>query len=291
MFRIVCIGHSFENDQPVSGLRKKLIQKAYNTLSMLLLRVGLAIKVQHKYIKYDYSKYLGQDYLRTQKFPKDISTYVSNHVSWSDIIVFINVNQPAFASKVELKHIPVFGLLCQALGCIFIARGGTKDEKEYIIHQIQERQQAIEDEGRYPPIIVFPEGTTTNGTSVLPFKKGAFASLKPVRPVFLKYGYTTVSPAYDVMPFFALYILQCCSFNFTCTFHELPPFIPNDYLYKTHADKGKEKWEIYAECVREILIEVGGVKKDESPQSDKIKYETMLGYRRPPSVNKPTKEE
>lgn len=121
-YRIVCIGHSFANDAPVHGWRKKAILFAFHNLSHLLLRVGLQIKVEHKYIKYDYSKYLGTDYLRTQKFPKHISTYVSNHVSWTDIIVFINVNQPAFASKLELKLIPVFGLLCQALGCIFIER-------------------------------------------------------------------------------------------------------------------------------------------------------------------------
>jgi 1-acyl-sn-glycerol-3-phosphate acyltransferase len=81
-------------------------------MSTLLLRCGLAIKVDYKYLKKDYSKYLGPDYLRTQTIPKYVSTYVSNHVSWSDIIVFLNVFQPAFASKVELKNIPVFGFLC-----------------------------------------------------------------------------------------------------------------------------------------------------------------------------------
>jgi lysophosphatidylcholine acyltransferase/lyso-PAF acetyltransferase len=176
-------------------------------MSTFLLRCGLAIKVDYKYVKYDYSKYLGADYLKTQKFPNNISTYVSNHVSWSDIIVFLKVKQPAFASKVELKRIPVFGFLCQALGCIFIERGGSKEAKDHVIHQIQERQEAIEKDGIYPPMIVFPEGGTSNGISILPFKKGAFASYKAVRPIFLRYDSPTVSPAYDVMPFFPLYIL------------------------------------------------------------------------------------
>jgi 1-acyl-sn-glycerol-3-phosphate acyltransferase len=76
-----------------------------------------------------------------------------------------------------------------------------------VIAQINERQVAIEQEGKYPPIIVFPEGGTTNGTRILPFKKGAFAPLRPVRPIFLNYKYSTVSPSYDVMPFIPLYIL------------------------------------------------------------------------------------
>lgn len=149
-----------------------------------------------------------------------------------------------------------------------------------MIEQIKERQEIIEKEGRYPPIIVFPEGTTSNGTTLLSFKKGAFAALKPVRPVFLRYGYTSFNPTYDVMPFLALFILQCCSYNFTVTYHELPPFIPNDYLYKNHADKGSENWEIYAESVREILAEVGQVPKSNAPVRDKIKYEEILGYRK-----------
>ncbi len=246
------------------------------------------MKVEHIYHKnFDYSEYLGPDYKRTQKFPPLISTYVSNHVSWADIIVFLRVNQPAFATKLELKLIPVFGLLCQALGCIFIDRGSSQESKNAIIHQIQERQESIEEKGLYPPIIVFPEGGTSNGTSILSFKKGAFAAMKAVRPVFLKYEYADVCPAYDVMPFFALFIFQCCTFGFKVTVNELPPFIPNEYLVKTYAKKvtpageqPKENWEIFAESVRDVLAKVGQVKKDETPYREKIAYEIELGYKR-----------
>ena len=42
----------------------------------------------------------------------------------------------------------------------------------------------------------------------------------------------------------------------------MPPFIPNDYLYETHADKGEEKWQIYAWAVREAMSEVGPLIKN-----------------------------
>lgn len=277
---MVCIGHNFQRGGPVRGWRKQAIRLIYRYLSKILLRVGLQLKVDYKYIKYDYSKYLGSDYLKKQKFPKHISTYVSNHVSWTDIIVFISVNQPAFASKVELQKIPVFGLLCEALGCIFISRGAGQDEKNAVIDQIKDRQKIIEEEGIYPPIIVFPEGGTSNGSSVLSFKKGAFAALKPVRPVFLKYESPTLSIAYDVIPFLALYVLQCCSYNFKVTFHELPPFIPNEYLFENHKDKGADKWEIYAETIREIMTDVGKVPMCNMPYREKTRYEIMLGYKK-----------
>lgn len=37
----------------------------------------------------------------------------------------------------------------------------------------------------------------------------------------------------------------------------MPVFIPNDYLYEKHKDKGKEKWEIFAWATREIIAEAG----------------------------------
>ena len=110
-----------------------MIQVIFKIFSTILLKLGLAIKVQRKVIDYDYSEYLGKDYRNSQKDIKYVSTYISNHVSWTDIIVFLNCYQPAFAAKKELANIPVFGLLCKALGCIFIARSGSKDVRERTI--------------------------------------------------------------------------------------------------------------------------------------------------------------
>lgn len=89
------------------------------------VRLGIGMKVKRVTILVDYSEYLGPDYKKNQVVPKHISTYVSNHVSWADIIVHISQFQPAFAAKIELKKVPVFGLLCKAIGCIFIARGAS----------------------------------------------------------------------------------------------------------------------------------------------------------------------
>ena len=123
--KIVGFGHNFDIDQPLSGKRKVVIAIIFKIFSIILLRLGLAIKVERKIVDFDYSEYLGKDYKLTQKDIKFVSTFISNHVSWTDIIVFINQYQPAFAAKKELGRIPVFGLLCKALGCIFIARSAS----------------------------------------------------------------------------------------------------------------------------------------------------------------------
>jgi 1-acyl-sn-glycerol-3-phosphate acyltransferase len=45
----------------------------------------------------------------------------------------IAYNRPAFTPKHNLKKIPVIGLLCEGLGCIFVARGGTEEERNQIV--------------------------------------------------------------------------------------------------------------------------------------------------------------
>ena len=139
IYRILCYGHPFERDAPISGIRKTLIACVYKVLAYTLLTVCMSMKVERKKFDFDYSEYLGTDYKKNEQ-PKFVSTYISNHVSWTDIIVYIFQYQPAFAAKKELRSIPVFGLLCQALGCIFIARGGNQQEREQIIADIGERQ-------------------------------------------------------------------------------------------------------------------------------------------------------
>lgn len=41
----------------------------------------------------------------------------------------------------------------------------------------------------------------------------------------------------------------------------MPPMQPNEYLFREHADKGKEKWEIFAWAVRDVMCKVGGFGK------------------------------
>lgn len=67
-----------------------MIAFIFKIFSIILLRLGLAIRVERKIVDFDYSEYLGKDYKKTQKDIKHMSTFISNHVSWTDIIVFIN---------------------------------------------------------------------------------------------------------------------------------------------------------------------------------------------------------
>jgi 1-acyl-sn-glycerol-3-phosphate acyltransferase len=196
----------------------------------------------------------------------------------------------AFASKRNFRDFPIFGILVKALGCLFISRGASADKRDQIVEQIGERQQTVELTGKYPPICIFPEGGTSNGHYILPLKRGAFASLRAVKPIILKYSYGTVSPAWDVAPFMPLVIMMLSLFDFKCEVIELPTFIPNDYLFSNHADKGKEKHEIYAWAVREVMSAAGDMDKSEAAFREKLYYEKILGFRKDVPVIKQERE-
>ena len=48
----------------------------------------------------------------------------------------------------------------------------------------------MENEGKYPPVAIFPEGMTSNNRYLHPFKKGAFAAERTVIPITLNYKTT-----------------------------------------------------------------------------------------------------
>jgi 1-acyl-sn-glycerol-3-phosphate acyltransferase len=93
-----------------------------------------------KQIDFDYTPFLGPDYKETQIIPKKVSTIISNHSSWLDVPILISNFRAAFASKKSFRKVPVFGIIVEALGCIFISRGASIDKKNKVVEQIGERQ-------------------------------------------------------------------------------------------------------------------------------------------------------
>ena len=139
---------------------------------------------------------------------------------------------------------------------LMINRGGTNEERERIVQSIIDRQTLIQEPNSVYPILgVFAEGTTTNGSALLPFKRGAFEGMRPVVPSFVTYDCGgQVRPTYDClpMPLLSLLIFSSLQFN-TVTLNIMPEFRPNKVMLSKHSDKSGENWKIYAECVREAI--------------------------------------
>jgi len=93
---------------------------------------------------------------------------VSNHLSYIDIFMFISKTKSVFIAKSEVLSWPMFGFMSKTVGMLFVDRSKRTDVKrvnELISERINESQG----------ILLFPEGTTTSGAEVLPFKASLLA--------------------------------------------------------------------------------------------------------------------
>lgn len=109
---------------------------------------------------------------------------VSNHVSWLDIIVLSAVAPASFVAKQEVSRWPFFGTLAKLQRTVFVDR-----ERR---HTTGQERDTISDRLKEGGIIVlFPEGTSGDGRSVLPFRSSYFGAVHdteiPVIPVTLAY--------------------------------------------------------------------------------------------------------
>jgi 1-acyl-sn-glycerol-3-phosphate acyltransferase len=109
---------------------------------------------------------------------------VSNHQSYLDILVLSAQFPVQFVAKKEVGAWPLIGWMAKLGHTMFIDRGSTRHSWQCAHEITASLQQGI-------PVLVFPEGTSTNGTEVLPFKPLLFcAAIKagvPVLPLTLNY--------------------------------------------------------------------------------------------------------
>jgi 1-acyl-sn-glycerol-3-phosphate acyltransferase len=88
---------------------------------------------------------------------------ICNHLSYVDILVLASLTPAAFVAKREVKSWPVMGLLAQLGGTVFIDR-----QRRTHVGEVNDEIQAALDDGAL--VIVFPEGTSSDGRTVLPFR-------------------------------------------------------------------------------------------------------------------------
>jgi lyso-ornithine lipid O-acyltransferase len=109
---------------------------------------------------------------------------VANHVSWLDIPLLSALEPTRFVSKSEVRRWPLAGTLAEAAGTFYLrrGRGGTAPLLQRLVPHLRRGGSAV----------LFPEGTTTDGTEVRQFHPRLFqAALDagcPVQPVTIQYG-------------------------------------------------------------------------------------------------------
>lgn len=93
--------------------------------------------------------------------------YVSNHLSYMDIPVLASVVEATFVAKSEVAHWPLFGFAARITNTVFINRVSAEAREQRLM--MHRRLMSGE------RLILFPEGTSTDGSGVAPFKSALFS--------------------------------------------------------------------------------------------------------------------
>jgi lyso-ornithine lipid O-acyltransferase len=141
---------------------------------------------------------------------------IANHVSWLDIVAISSILPAIFVTQHGVASWPVFGRLAKLSPSIFVNR----DRKREVLQTIDCISEALSAED---VVAIFPEGTSTDGTAVLPFRSALLGAVREtlhkaedlgavcVQPVSVRYaGPNRRSAAWareDDSPFFS-HLLQ-----------------------------------------------------------------------------------
>ncbi len=133
---------------------------------------------------------------------------VANHTSWADIVIFSAVAPISFVAKSEVASWPFFGTLARLQRTVFVERARRTATGE-IRDAIRDRLLAGD------ALVLFPEGTSHDGNTVLPFKSallgaaearlasGAHVKVQPVSTAFT--GLHGLPMGRETRPLFAWY--------------------------------------------------------------------------------------
>ena len=123
---------------------------------------------------------------------------VANHISWLDITSLHAARFCRFVSKADIAQWPFIGKLASGIGTLFLERTSRRDAMR-VVHHMADSLRAGDVLG------VFPEGTTSDGTSLLPFHanlvEAAIVASVPVQPVAIQFidsatGQPSFAPCY-----------------------------------------------------------------------------------------------
>jgi 1-acyl-sn-glycerol-3-phosphate acyltransferase len=137
--------------------------------------------------------------------PEPPCLLVTNHLSYIDVLVLATALPARFVAKAEIRRWPLVGIISRSVDTLYVDRGSRLDAARV-------GREMAEGLARGDAIVLFPEGTSTHGHSVTPFKPPllapAAAAALPVHYGALRYATPAAEPPahltvcwWDDMPF------------------------------------------------------------------------------------------
>lgn len=118
------------------------------------------------------------------QLPREPAILVCNHVGWQDPILIFSVVPSLGVAKHEVGGWPLIGEIAKGLDLLLVDRGSAHSGARVLL-----RAKTLLERGA--SVLTFPEGTTTLGDDVLPFRRGMFGLARktglPIVPIALRY--------------------------------------------------------------------------------------------------------
>nr|XP_022344070.1 lysophosphatidylcholine acyltransferase 2-like isoform X3 [Crassostrea virginica]XP_022344071.1 lysophosphatidylcholine acyltransferase 2-like isoform X3 [Crassostrea virginica]XP_022344072.1 lysophosphatidylcholine acyltransferase 2-like isoform X3 [Crassostrea virginica]XP_022344073.1 lysophosphatidylcholine acyltransferase 2-like isoform X3 [Crassostrea virginica]XP_022344075.1 lysophosphatidylcholine acyltransferase 2-like isoform X3 [Crassostrea virginica] len=175
---------------------------------------------------------------------------VGPHSSFFDgLVLFYCSTLPSCVSRLENSSILIVGSLIEYTQPVLVKR----EDPNSRTNTIKEIHKRAHSGGKWPQIIIFPEGTCTNRSCLINFKSGAFYPGTPVQPVIIRYPnqFDTVTWTWEGPGAFALLWYTLCQFYTSVEIEFLPVYTPSEEEKKNAA--------LFASNVRAKMAEALGV--------------------------------
>ncbi|XP_070574725.1 lysophosphatidylcholine acyltransferase 2-like isoform X2 [Ptychodera flava] len=243
---VALLGIKDELKEPLSGWRR--------VIKRVLVQIG---RFQFFLMGFHFVKFKGK-HAPASKAP---ILCVSPHSTYIDSLMMFCVGLPSVVSKEGNIGIPVFGTLVRILQPVFVSRNDP-NSRQNTIKEIKRRAQSG---GKWPQVIIFPEGTCTNRSCLISFKGGAFYPGVAVQPVVLRYLTVpdTVTWTWEGPGAYKVLWLTLCNLNNKLEVEFLP-------VYKPSEEEIKDP-KLFARNVRAVMAEALNV-----PVTDHTYEDTRL---------------
>jgi len=199
---------------------------------------------------------------------------VSNHVSFADMFFYLTKNV-SFLSKEEVANIPLIGWHCTARQSIYLNRDSTKD-RDKVLELIRNRCQRVRQHGDVAPLMIFPEGTITNGRSLMNFKKGPFFNGDPIKIYVVKYNSDSQMVASIInIPALYAFIVNVTQFWNTLEIMEYEDHFDPEWVYKKYNLKKEDPnaWEKVASETKKLMQFISGFESTEDSYRETLDFE------------------
>jgi len=194
------------------------------------------------------------------------------HMSLLDVFYFAYRWLPCFVAKKDVRDMPVIGFLAVGLHAIFIDRNADAKAKAGYKDQIR----LFASDPKLPPLLLFPEGTCTNGEALITFKRGSFEPGVDILPVCMKYG-GKLNPAAVGRNSGILFLLRVLyQWSNTLSVQVLPLYSPSE--------EEKKDPILFAANVQELMGKHSGIPSTRHSLADMWFYQKIVDDELPEDV-------